>query len=206
MKIFNVKYTKGHLIDTSTKKRIFLKRGSMFNISGEESCFEEKDDLLIDKEKLDPKAKLESLKKKYKNYHLEKVADMEREFVYRVGLSRKTNEDKVREYHFNAIILEDLYLRSKNGLDWSLCDCLCETTKCIDGGIQMFESVTGNSLNNLYSNMITFYFRMQRSSTCNVFNTFYLCNVIHNSNYDYNRSSLKLLGMIRDNIRNNFNK
>lgn len=206
MKRFNVKYSKGHLIDTSTKKRIFLKRGGMFNISGDDNCFEEKDDLAIEQKSLDSIAKLESLKYKYNKYHIEKITAEGQEYFYRFGLSKKTSEDKVREYCFNAIILEDLYLRSKNGSDWLLCECLCKTTECIDGGMQLFEPVVGSSLNNLYANLITSYFPMQRSSTCSVYNTFFLLEKNSNSKFDDKKTSMKFIGMIRDRTKNNFKK
>ena len=45
MKSFEVKYTKGHLVDIKTNKRIFLKRGGVFNILGDDNQFEEKDEL-----------------------------------------------------------------------------------------------------------------------------------------------------------------
>ena len=38
----------------------------------------------------------------------------------------------------------------------------------------MIEPINGNSLNNLFSNMIAVYFTMQRSGACNAFDYFYL--------------------------------
>lgn len=91
------------------------------------------------------------------------------ELDYQKLHQRKKNS----EFLFETTILEDLYLMSKNKEDWSLCDCYCETENCLHGTIQMIEPVIGKSLNNLFSNMVAFYFPMQRSVACNVFNTFF---------------------------------
>lgn len=174
MKSFEVKYTKGHLVDIKTNKRIFLKRGGVFNILGDDNQFEEKDELQFETLPLDDNDKLNQLKRNHKGFKLIMIASKYQYLVYRIGLSKKTNEDKEMEFLFNCTLLEDLYIRSKNDEDWSLCDCICETTQCLDGDIQMIEPVKGNSLNNLFSNMVAFYFPMQRSGACNAFDYFYL--------------------------------
>ena len=174
MKSFEVKYTKGHLVDIKTNKRIFLKRGGVFNILGDDDQFEEKDELHFEALPLNEIEKLKQLERNHKGFKLRKIASKYQYLVYRIGLSKKTNEDKENEFLFNCTLQEDLYIRSKNYEDWSLCDCICETTQCLDGDIQMIESVKGNSLNNLFSNMVAFYFPMQRSGACNAFNYFYL--------------------------------
>ena len=168
-----MKYSKGHLVDIKTNKRIFLKRGGIFNILGDNDQFEEKDELQFESKALDENQKLVVLQKWHKGFHLKKAGDKNQIFLYRIGLAKQTKEDKAKEFLFNVIILEDLYLRSKDGEDWSLCDCLCETRECLEGDIQMIEPVQGNSLNTLFSNMITFYFPMQRSGACNAFDYFY---------------------------------
>ena len=174
MKSFEVKYTKGHLVDIKTNKRIFLKRGGVFNILGDDNQFEEKDELQFETLPLDDNDKLNQLKRNHKGFKLIMIASKYQYLVYRIGLSKKTNEDKEMEFLFNCTLLEDLYIRSKNDEDWSLCDCICETTQCLEGDIQMIESVKGNSLNNMFSNMVAFYFPMQRSGACNAFDYFYL--------------------------------
>jgi len=173
MKSFEVKYTKGHLVDIKSNKRIFLKRGGVFNILGDDNQFEEKDELHFETKPLSENEKLQHLERNHKNFSLKKIASKDQNFVYRIGLSKSTKEEKEREFLFNCTILEDLYIRSRNGEDWSLCDCLCVTTDCLEGEVQMIESVNGNSLNNLFSNMIAFYFPMQRSGACNAFDYFY---------------------------------
>lgn len=174
MKSFEVKYTKGHLVDIKTNKRIFLKRGGVFNILGDDNQFEEKDELNLETLPLNETEKLNQLERNHKGFKLKKISSQGQCLVYRIGLSKKTNEDKEMEFLFNCTLLEDLYIRSKNDEDWSLCDCICETTQCLEGDIQMIESVKGNSLNNMFSNMVAFYFPMQRSGACNAFDYFYL--------------------------------
>ncbi len=184
MKSYEIKYTKGHLVDTKTGKRILLKRGGTFNILGDDDQFEERDELHIKAEVLKPSEKLASLQKRHKGYHTEKIADMGQSFVYRIGLSKRTSEDKAPEFLFDAIIREDLYIRSQDGNEWTLCDCYCETKSCLEGEVQMIETVQGLSLNNLFSNMVAFYFPLQRSGTCNAFDTFYFCKQSNFSLFD----------------------
>ena len=117
--------------------------------------------------------KLDAINKEFKNFGFEKIADVGTEFIYRIGLGKTTSEDKTREFLFNAIIEEDLYLKSKNGEDWTLCPCICKTTECLEGDVQMIESIPGTSLSNLFGNVVTFYFPFQRSTACNAFDTFF---------------------------------
>ncbi|WP_146066518.1 hypothetical protein [Candidatus Venteria ishoeyi] len=161
------------MIDIETGKQIILKRGGIFQISGDDHQFEEKDELHQDYEPLDSEKKLDFLKEKHENYRLRKIADAEQVFVYRLGLSKKTSEEQANKFLFNAILLDDLYMRSLDGKKWTLCDCYCETTKCLDGELEISESVKANSLNKLYSDVISYYFPRQRSTACNAFNTFY---------------------------------
>lgn len=173
MKSYEVTYTKGHLIDVQTGQRIFLKRGGKFNILGDDDQFAEKDELKIIREALSASEKQATLETAHPEYHLEKIAEAQQILVYRIGLSQKTSEDRRYEFLFDAVLLEDLYIRSKNGEDWSLCDCLCESRNCLEGELQMIEAVQGSSLSNLFSNMVAFYFPLQRSGACNAFTTFY---------------------------------
>lgn len=173
MKNYEVTYTKGHLVDVKNGKRIFLKRGGRFLISGDDNQFEEKDDLSIEKQALDAVAKLKKIQDDHKGCFFEQIAMAGTELFYRIGLSRKTGEDRQHEFLFQASLLEDLYMYSKNGSKWRLCNCLCETGYCLEGEVQMIEPVRGLSLNNLFSNLVAFYFPLQRSGACNAFNEFY---------------------------------
>ena len=120
MKSFEVKYTKGHLVDIKTNKRIFLKRGGVFNILGDDNQFEEKDELHFETLPLEETEKLNQLERNHKSFKLIMIASKYQYLVYRIGLSKKTNEDKEMEFLFNCTLLEDLYIRSKNDEDWSL--------------------------------------------------------------------------------------
>lgn len=172
MKNYEVSYIKGHLIDRKSGKRIFLKRGGFFHILADDDQFEERDELHAIEKPKNEEEKLASLINEHKEYRFVKIADAGTQFVYRIGLSKKTSEDKSREFLFNAIIQEDLYIMSKNQ-DWGLCPCMCVTTECLEGEVQMIESVQGSSLSNLFANVVTFYFSFQRSTACNAFTTFY---------------------------------
>ena len=176
MKNFQVKYTKGHLINTETNKMILLKREGVFFISGDDDQFiEEQDEILMkDTTPLLGEEKMNQLKQLYPNQQLKPVALAGQKLGYRIGLGKKTSEDKSMEYFFEAVLLEDLYFHSKDNKDWKLCECLCETNKCLNTNFQMYEKIKGKSLNNLFSNIVTFYFPLQRSGACNAFNTFYL--------------------------------
>jgi hypothetical protein len=181
MKNYEVHYIKGHLVDKESGKRILLKRGGTFNILADDDQFEEIDELV--------------------DFHLEKVGNANDKFFYRIGLSKETSEDRAREFYFNAIIREDLYLKSKNGKDWTLCPCLCLSSDCLEGEMQMIESVPGTSLSNLFANVVTFYFAFQRSTACNAFTTFYFMPS------DYRPFSLKYNGNYSlDQMRNQIAK
>ncbi len=204
MKSYQITYTKGHLIDVTTGKRIFLKRGGTFNILGDDNQFEIKDELQFNHNILETKEKLASLEKTYKNHTLFKIAEVGQKFLYRVGLSNRTSEDKEQEFLFDAYVLEDLYLRSKDGQEWSLCDCIAETRNCIEGEVQMIESVKGVSLNNLFSNMIAFYFPMQRSGACNAFDYFFFAQNDSNGMAEVKNRNLMSIDNARNQARKEF--
>jgi len=180
MKNYTVTYTKGHLVDTDSGKRILLKSGGKFNLSGKDDQFEEKKDLSVKINPLTSKDKLKRIEGKYKRYTTKKIAQRGDILIYRIGIgfSKKTNEDNSHEFLFEAILLEDLYMKTKisntGQLRVTLCECLCETSNCIDGDMQLYETIKGNSLANLFSNMVAFYFPMQRSGACNAFKTFFI--------------------------------
>lgn len=176
MKNYLVSYTKGHLVEKETGKRIFLKRGGTFFIQGDDNQFEEKDELDQTEIPLPENEKLPVLKKTYPAFLFEKIADAETELVFRIGLATTTSEDRDRVYFFKARILEDLYIKSKTGTKWSFCECLCKAYESLNNRIQMIEPVHGKSLNNLFANVVTFYFPLQRSTACNAFKTFLLAD------------------------------
>jgi hypothetical protein len=172
MKSYTVKYTRGHLIDQSTGQRIYLKRNGEFIVSAVDEHFQEKDDIYFDKKPLTATEKQASLERNHRGYTLVKLADAGQVFAYRIGIRFRSTEDKYKDFLFDAQLREDLYMKSKDGKKFTLCDCLCATHHCLDGALQMFEPVQGLSLSNLFSNVVAFYFTMQRSGSCNAFKTF----------------------------------
>ncbi len=201
MKNYEVTYTKGHLVDVKTGKRIFLRRGGLFNLLGDDDQFSEKDELQIRKNPLDSKEKLLSLQKQHKRKPLEKIANSGQKFIYRIGLSIRTSEDKRMEFLFDAIILEDLYLYKVNKENWALCECLCETRNCLDGELQMIETIPGKSLSNLFSNVVAFYFPLQRSGSINAFNHFYFAEHDGYKLSDVKNRVLMPLAIKRENVK-----
>ncbi len=174
MKTYKIQYSKGHLVDVETNKRILLKRGGEFTLLGDDDQFEEVDKLNVPLKSKNAIEKYQSLTNKYE--YIEKICSAGSRLVYRVGIKKKTSEDKNNYFLFDAILEEDLYLKSNDGKNPSLCDCLCYSKECLEGDLQMIEPVYGNSLNNLYSNLVAFYFPLQRSGACNAFDTFYIAN------------------------------
>ncbi len=92
--------------------------------------------------------------------------------LFRVGLSRKNDEDKSNVYWFRGTLLEDLYLVVTDNGKIQLFDCACEMRDCMSGDLLVFETVYGKSLNQLFSNVVTFYLPLQRSGSANAFTTF----------------------------------
>jgi hypothetical protein len=75
MRYFEVIYYKCQLVDTKTNKRMFLKRGGIFNILGDNNQFEEKDELQFESKALDEYQKLVVLQKWHKGFHLKKSVE-----------------------------------------------------------------------------------------------------------------------------------
>ena len=178
MKNYKVRFNKGHLVDMETGERVLLKRGRTFTIQGDDDSFESEDDLVKLKNKaLDHHSKLEKLKSNFKNHQFIQIAKAGDFLAFKIGISRPTNEDSTPKYWFNAQLMEDLYLQKnlkKDKATYKLAPCLVRSVDCFKGGINLYEEIYGFSLNNLFSNMVAFYFMLQRSGACNAFNTFNL--------------------------------
>ena len=102
-------------------------------------------------------------------------------------------------------MLEDLYIMSKEGSNWALCACKCETSECLEGDVQMFEPVYGQSLSNLFGNVVTFYFPFQRSTSCNAFTTFFFAESGYHKLYEVKNKLLKPLESARQACKEQFN-
>jgi len=177
MKSYSVKYTKGHLVsnENGKEKRIVLKRGQTFQITGEDESFEQKDDLVEPREIRSENEQWYDVRLKNKNRYITKILPRGVKFVFRIGLLRKTEEDSVQEFLFKGELKEDLYLHAKEDRErWSASQCTCVVKDCIEGSLSMYEPIAGYSLNNVFANVVAFYFPLQRSGACNIYKHFFI--------------------------------
>lgn len=199
MKSYEAIYSKGHLVDVKTGKRIFLKRGEKFIITGQDEHFEEKDALKNIHEIRNAQEKYDYLRKNYEGEFLIKIADKDTTLEFGINITKPTNEDKKEKFRFKAVLLEDLYMHSKGGKkekDWTLCDCTCEVSECIEGELNLFEPLQSKSLNALYTEMVGFYFNGQRNPACNAFKTYKIIYDTTNT-FQYFASKTLLLDEVR---------
>jgi hypothetical protein len=177
MKNFEITFKNGLLIDLKTQNVLNLNPQAKFTIQGDDADF-----LLEDYKKLEltPKLstdKLKDLENRHKKFALEKIADAGDEFCFRIGLGKRTKEDKELEYLFRAIINEDLYLKRehfKPEKKWSFCNCICTCTDLLDGDLGFpFKEVMENSLSALFASVVSSYFNQKRSTACNAFKFFH---------------------------------
>ncbi|NDP28709.1 MAG: hypothetical protein GZ087_14995 [Flavobacterium sp.] len=174
MKNFEVLFKNNQFIDKQSGKVLHLKPNATFAIQGDNDNFLLEDFLNQNKTPLNSELKKEKLQKKFTKFSLEKVSEAKAVFYFRIGLGKITEEDKEQEYLFQAIIEEDLYVKSKTGDKWNLCDCVCKATHLVEGNLGFpFEIVEGNSLSELFGNVVSTYFNMKRATSCNAFTTFY---------------------------------
>ncbi len=198
MKVYNVKYIQGHLIDTNTNQRIILKQGSMYSINGEENSFSFEDSRLEKSIVLNSEQKSDSIKKSHKNTETVKILIKDTELLFRIGNSKTIREGESKEYVFSAKLLEDLYIYKTSKGDrkriesWRLAECQCQLLACVFGNLPMYQDLFASSLNKLFAHTVQFYFPFQRSTATNAFNTFVL--------YDKRKSvqtNSKLIGFER---------
>lgn len=174
MKNFEITFKNGLLIDTKTGNVLNLNPQANYTIQGDDNNFLLDDFKKVDYTPLNASEKIEKLSKKYKGYQLEKIAAKNDEFYFRIGLGKRTKEDKEKEYLFNAILEEDLYLKSKNGTVWTMCQCVCRSSKIIEGELGFpFQTVVAQTLSELFANVVSTYFNQKRSTACNAFKTFH---------------------------------
>lgn len=182
MQTFKVKFKNGHFYDLLSGNRIIPKSGHEFMLIGDEIAFEKEDILIKSYAIQNPNERVQSLSKKYNN-NLIKIRDAQSCLYFRLGIGtpREANQDK--QYVFKCTILEDLYLylpgeADKNHpVNWRLCDCHCKLNSCIIGEIAISDDIHAKSLNQLFTNTVMFFFSLQRSGSCNPFNTFFMLKV-----------------------------
>lgn len=175
MKNFEVTFKNGLLIDKQTGKRINLKPFETYYLQGDDHSFLLEKYIKTDYKPLSTNEKLKTLEKKHKGYELKQLASAGDKFVFRIGLGKRFEEDVVREYLFDAILQEDLYMKKKHNKDsWTLCNCVCFSDKLLEGDLGFpFQKIEANSLSELFANVVSTYFNMKRSTACNAFKTFY---------------------------------
>jgi hypothetical protein len=185
IKNHEVQFKNNQFVNQQTKQVLHLKPNRTFFIQGDDENFLQEDFLDMVLKPLDNAEKNEQIKSQHKKDFIEKLADSGTEFYIKFGLGRHTEEeDKLdAQYVFKAIILEDLYMRSKNKNKWRMCSCVCEVRHKISGKLDFeFETVEANSLSELFANLISTYFNRKRSTACNAFTDFYVANDSRYSN------------------------
>ncbi|HPD66417.1 MAG TPA: hypothetical protein P5050_12315 [Bacteroidia bacterium] len=180
MKAFKVTFQHGHFIDTETGKRLIPVQGAEYHIIADSEAFKSEDVKLKFKEPLNAADKLAWAKSEFGEGNFIKILDAGSPLFFRIGNSKKVEGDESSEYIFTCIILEDLYIfkiKSRQGDkmdDWRLADCICRLDKCLLGGMTLSEKLQAQSLSMLFGFTVMFYFSLQRSASCNAFNTFFL--------------------------------
>jgi hypothetical protein len=203
MKNFEVAYKNGLLIDKKTGKRLNLKPFETYYLQGDDNSFLLEDYIRTENKSLDAAQKIKTLEKKYKNYELKKLAVKGDKFVFRIGLGKRFDENVVREYLFDSILEEDLYMKKKHNKEsWTLCNCVCYGANLLDGELGFpFQKVEANSLSELFANVVSTYFNMKRSTACNAFKTFYKNPKEERPTLSWLKSSKKLnLDLIRETV------
>ncbi len=177
MKNFEITFKKGSLIDNNTGKRLNLKPLTTYYILGDDNSFLLEDYRNEEYKPLDSIDKEKQLNKKYKGYNLKKLASKNEVLYFRIGLPKKTDEDFQQEYLFNAILDEDLYIKSKQNKDvkdWNTCECICHSNTLIEGNLGFpFEKIDAQTLNKLYRYIVNTYFNKKVAESCNIFQRFY---------------------------------
>ncbi len=180
METFKVKYIHGQFIEVNTHQRIIPVQGAEYIISGNTADFKKEDEKL----RVSVASSTETMRKwareKFGEGNYLKLLDTGSQLIFRVGNSKKIYGDESREYIFSCTLQEDLYLflvkggDKKNPKDWRLANCICELWECLDGGLLITEKIKAESLNQLFTKTVMFYFNLQRSGSTNVFSTFCL--------------------------------
>lgn len=174
MKNYEITFKNGLLIDKKTGKVINLAPFNTYHIQGDDDAFLVEDNKQIKDMPLSSEEKIAKLKKQHKGFLIEKIKSKGDAFYYRIGLGKPKEEDIVREYLFNAVLEEDLYIKSKTGEKWTLCKCKCQTNQLIEGNLGLeFQPIEANSLSELFANVVSTYFNKKRSTACNAFKTFH---------------------------------
>lgn len=180
MKAFKVIFQRGHFVDIITGNRIIPVPGEEYIITANADAFSEEDEKFRNIKPLSKANKLTWVEKDFGSRGYIKLLDAGTNLFFRVGNSKKLTGEKSQQYIFTCALQEDLYIYKLNkrkgdsDADWRLVDCLCILDECLIGGLTITQRIQAESLNKLFSHVVTFYFPHQRSTACNAFSTFYL--------------------------------
>jgi hypothetical protein len=180
MKTFKVIYERGHFIDKETRKRILPVQGEEYMLFSETGAFLEEDEMLKLPTTKDAEEKRMWAIGEFGEGNFVRVLEAGQQLVFRLGNSKSANKDLGKEYLLTCKLMEDLYLyrlKKRSGeadIDWRAANCLCVLEDCLRGDLTLTDKITAISLNQLFSNVVQFYFSLQRSSAVSIFNDFYL--------------------------------
>jgi hypothetical protein len=209
MKNYNIKNVRGQFIDQNTGKVIYPRRGGVFMLAGDDDMFVEHHQLLPDREAKSIEDHKALVVKKSKNGDLIKIADRGQKFIFRVGLSSRTPDEDDREYLFETVLLEELYMVYKplnKSKKYELSRCLCQLTRCMYGNLIVTETVTAYSLSQLFSHVVMLYFPLQRSGAINAFSHFFYAAHEDHRIYDVKEKRLISIDKVRDLIDDEFRR
>jgi hypothetical protein len=178
MSSYKVNFSNNQFINEQGKV-LHLKPNAIFNVESECENFLVENFLMEDLNPLSSDKKKNQLLKRYIKYNIIKIAPAGTEFYFQFGLGKHTEEEDIHDskFVFKAIILEDLYIKSKTKTTWRMCECICEVNQKIQGKLNFdFEKVAANSLSELFANLISTYFNRKRSTACNAFTTFFIAD------------------------------
>lgn len=212
MKAFRVKFLNGHFIDQDTEKRVIPVQNGIYTISADDSAFVEDDEKLIIASGLEKEQKAKEIEQKHKNTDTILFLLANTELLFRIGNSKSVKGDQSYAHFLTCTLLEDLYIYFvKNGTNekidpiaWRLSRCKCQLKESKIGGLVLTEKIVGNSLNDLFTKTVMFYFSLQRSGSINVFSNFYLYDSYKKiePSYDLSRQFVSL-GAQRENLVKN---
>jgi len=181
MKAFKVVFKHGHFIEVNTNKRILPRQGGEFIITANEEDFERFDYKIATREPLDIGVQAKTVFAKYGEQNVIKIRNRGEKLVFVISNSQRVPGDESRKYVLVCHLLEDLYVYHKKNKperykfeNWKLASCVCEVDSCADGGLQISEKITADSLNKLFSHSVNFYFPLQRSGTTNAYDNFFV--------------------------------
>lgn len=179
MKSYNVTFENGSFLETGTGKRIIPQQGKTYVLAGDDDAFATEDPRLALNHTINPANKLAALKQEFRNHDFHHIFEAGETFYFQLKLVKNLSRDDKRNFYFQILTLEPLYLmKSKihdgtHELDWRLASCAVRLVGCPSNNLMLTEKIEMPTLNALYAAVIQFYFTFQRSTSANSFKTFY---------------------------------